>query len=311
MTTVQLEYIIALDTHRNFVKAAEHCFVTQPTLSMQVQKLEEELGVELFDRSRQPIVPTELGIEIIEQARVALQETNRIKEIISDRKGEVSGVLRLGIIPTLAPYLLPLFLGGFLEKYKKVTLSVFELTTEQIINGLNNETIDCGILATPLKEAKIKEFPLFYEPFVAYVSKKSSLFGNTTLRAEEIEPEEVWVLTEGHCMRSQVLNICSDRSRASAAFNLDYQTGSLETLKRMVETNRGFTILPELATLDFSARQRGMVRYFRSPEPVREISMVVRRNHVKKKLLTLLSTEIMEVVPEKMMKKEKKVVMDI
>jgi LysR family hydrogen peroxide-inducible transcriptional activator len=150
MTIVQLEYAVAVDTYRSFVLAAEKCFVTQPTLSMQIQKLEEQLEVKLFDRSRQPVIPTEIGIEIIEQARILLQESYKIKEIIEERKGELAGELKIGVIPTIAPYLLPQVIGGFMEKYPKVKLIISELTTESIIQQLKVNLLDCGILATQL-----------------------------------------------------------------------------------------------------------------------------------------------------------------
>src|ERR1700710_2799563 len=171
MTLVQLEYIVAVDTYRSFVLAAERCFVTQPTLSMQVQKLEDTLGVKLFDRSKQPVSPTEIGIEIIAQARTLLAESEKIREIITDRQKELSGELKVGIIPTIAPYILPKILGGFVQKYPQVKLIVWEQTTESIIQQLKNGTIDCGILSTPLHENTLKEIPVFYENFVAYVSK--------------------------------------------------------------------------------------------------------------------------------------------
>src|ERR1700761_8672651 len=175
MTLVQFEYAVAVDTYRSFVLAAEKCFVPQPTLSMQVQKLEDTLGVKIFDRSKQPVTPTEIGVEIIAQARVLLSESEKIKEIISDRQRELSGELKIGIIPTVAPYILPKILRGFIEKYPQVKLIVSEQTTEQIIQQLKLGMIDCGILSTPLKESGLTEIPVFYENFVAYVSKNSKL----------------------------------------------------------------------------------------------------------------------------------------
>lgn len=181
MTITQLEYIVAVDTYRSFVAAADKCFVTQPTLSMQVQKLEDTLGVKIFDRSKQPVTPTEIGIEIITQARIMLSESEKIKEIITDRQKELSGELKVGIIPTIAPYILPKILHGFIEKYPQVKLIVWEQTTEQIIAQLKLGVIDCGILSTPLHESTLTEVPVFYENFVAYVSKNSKLSKKKTL----------------------------------------------------------------------------------------------------------------------------------
>src|ERR1700733_11660793 len=202
MTITQLEYVVAIDTYRSFVSAADKCFVTQPTLSMQIQKLEDTLGVKIFDRSKQPVIPTEIGSEIIAQARVMLSEAEKIKEIISDRQRELSGELKVGIIPTIAPYILPKILHGFIEKYPAVKLIVWEQTTETIIQQLKLGMIDCGILSTPLHENNLTELPVFYENFVAYVSKNSTLSKKKTISPDDIDMEEIWILNEGHCMRA-------------------------------------------------------------------------------------------------------------
>ncbi|HMU73851.1 MAG TPA: LysR substrate-binding domain-containing protein, partial [Ferruginibacter sp.] len=199
MTFTQLEYIVAVDNCRHFAKAASQCFITQPTLSMQVQKLEDELGLKIFDRSKQPVMPTEAGAVILEQARKILAEKNMIGEIVQQKKGVVTGLLKVGIIPTLAPYLLPLFIQQFIKKYPLVKLSVTELTTEHIIQKLKEGKIDVGILVTPLDEPGIREHPLFYEELVAYVSKKDKAFRKTYVLAQDIDPNHLWLLEEGHC----------------------------------------------------------------------------------------------------------------
>ena len=219
MTITQLEYIVAVDTYRSFVMAAEKCFVTQPTLSMQVQKLEDTLGVKIFDRSKQPVTPTEIGVEIIDQARIMLAESEKIKEIITDRQKELSGELKVGIIPTISPYILPKIISGFIHKYPQVKLIVWEQTTEEIIQQLKLGTLDCGILSTPLRETALTEIPVFYENFVAYVSKNSKLSKKKNISPDDIDMEEIWVLNEGHCMREQVLNICQ-RRRATKGFKV-------------------------------------------------------------------------------------------
>lgn len=309
MTLFQLEYIVAVDTYRSFITAAQKCFVTQPTLSMQVQKLEETLGVKLFDRSKQPIVPTDIGVEIINQARIALAENQKIKEIVSDRKKELSGELKIGIIPTVSPYLLPKIINGFIEKYPQVKLIVWEKTTEEIIQQLKLGIIDCGVLSTPLHENKLVEIPVFYENFVAYVSKNSSLFKKKSILPEDVNLEEVWILNEGHCMRDQVLNICQRKSSTKGFQHFEYNTGSVETLKRMVEQNNGATILPELALEDMPEKQLDKVRYFKSPEPAREISIVIPKNFLKRKMIDALKNEILEFVPKRMRNKKKKEIM--
>lgn len=310
MTIVQLEYLVAVDTYRSFVAAAEKCFVTQPTLSMQIQKLEETLGVKLFDRSKQPVTPTEIGIDIISQARVLLAEAEKIKELISDRQKELSGELKVGIIPTVSPYILPKILSGFIQKYPQVKLIVWEQTTEQIIQQLKLGMIDCGILSTPLHENSLTEIPVFYENFVAYASKHSKLYKKKSITPDDIDMEEIWVLNEGHCMREQVLNICQRRKSTQGFQHFEYNTGSVETLKRMVDQNNGATILPELALADLSDKQLDRVRYFKSPEPAREVSIVIPRNHLKRRMINALKIEIMEFVPKRMKHKKKKDVME-
>ncbi|SHN37740.1 hydrogen peroxide-inducible genes activator [Mucilaginibacter sp. OK098] len=311
MTITQLEYIVAVDTYRSFVAAAEKCFVTQPTLSMQVQKLEDTLGVKLFDRSKQPVTPTEIGIEIITQARILLAESEKIKEIISDRQKELSGELKVGIIPTIAPYILPKILHGFIEKYPQVKLIVWEQTTEQIIEQLKLGMIDCGILSTPLHESNLTELPVFYENFVAYVSKNSKLSKKKSIVPDDIDMEEIWILNEGHCMREQVLNICQRRKATQGFKHFEYNTGSVETLKRMVDQNNGATILPELALSDLNEKQLDKVRYFKSPEPAREVSIVIQRNFLKRRMIEALKNEILEFLPKRMKSKKKKEVMEI
>jgi|EP01037_Dinobryon_pediforme_P007495 LysR family hydrogen peroxide-inducible transcriptional activator len=311
MTITQLEYIVAVDTYRSFVMAAEKCFVTQPTLSMQVQKLEDTLGVKLFDRSKQPVTPTEIGNEIIAQARILLSESEKIKEIITDRKKDLSGELKVGIIPTVAPYILPKILHGFIEKYPDVKLVVWEQTTEQIVNGLKLGMIDCGILSTPLHENNLVELPVFYENFVAYVSKNSKLSKKKNISPDDIDMEEIWILNEGHCMREQVLNICQRRRSTQGFKHFEYNTGSVETLKRMVDQNEGATILPELALADLTDKQLDKVRYFKSPEPVREVSIVIQRNFLKRRMIEALKNEILDFLPKRMKSKKKKDIIDI
>ncbi len=311
MTIVQLEYIVAVDTYRSFVAAAEKCFVTQPTLSMQIQKLEDTLGVKLFDRSKQPVTPTEIGIDIIAQARVLLAESEKIKEIITDRQKELSGELKVGIIPTISPYILPKILSGFVAKYPQVKLIVWEQTTENIIQQLKLGTIDCGILSTPLHENALLEIPVFYENFVAYTSKSSKLYKKKSINPDDIDMEEIWVLNEGHCMREQVLNICQRRKATQGFKHFEYNTGSVETLKRMVDQNNGATILPELALSDLSDKQMDRVRYFKTPEPAREVSIVIQKNYLKRRMIDALKAEILEFVPKRMRSKKKKEVMEI
>lgn len=306
MSLIQFEYIVAVDTYRSFVVAAEKCFVTQPTLSMQIQKLESTLGVKLFNRTRQPILPTEVGNDVIAQARVLLAEHQKIKEIVGSHNKELMGELKIGIIPTVAPYILPKIITQFMERYPQVKLVIWEETTEQIIQHLKLGMIDCGVLSTPLLEPQLMETPLFYENFVAYVSKSSDLAKIRTLHPDDINIDELWILNEGHCMRDQVLNICQRRKSTVGFKHYDYNTGSIETLRRMVDENNGATILPEFALNELTKSQKDKVRYFKSPHPAREISIVTNKQFVKRRLIETLKTEILEFIPEHMKDKKKR-----
>ncbi|WP_423148728.1 LysR substrate-binding domain-containing protein [Rubrolithibacter danxiaensis] len=310
MTLVQLEYIVAVDTYRSFIAAAEKCFVTQPTLSMQIQKLEDTLGVKIFDRSKQPVIPTEIGVDIIEQARTILAEASKLNEIISDHKSELAGELKIGVIPTVAPYLLPKIIVAFTEKYPRLQLLIWEYTTDQIIQNLKSGLLDCGILSTPIEDKSLKERPLFYESFVTYISASSSLSEKKTVTNEDLNPDQLWLLNEGHCMRNQVMNICQ-KKRLSQTRQLQYNTGSIETLKRMVDLDNGITILPELSLSELSSEQSERVREFESPVPVREISIVTHRNFVKKSSIAALENEIMKIIPDKMKTRKEKKVMEV
>ncbi len=300
MTLQQLEYIVAVYKEKSFSKAADKCFVTQPTLSMQIQKLEEVLGVVIFDRSKQPVVATSLGREIIAIAQDVLKDTQRIREMVEDAKGQVSGDLRIGIIPTVAPYLVPMFLTDFLAQYPKVNLILEEMPTDDIVRDLKIDLLDAGILVTPLSDLNIKETPLYYEPFVAYVSPTSGMYAQDLLSPKDMDLSEIWLLNEGHCMQSQVINLCYERKKRRLVPNFEYRAGSIETLRKMVELNEGATLLPELALKDLQENQKKMVRRFETPEPVREVSMVTHRNYVKKGLLNALLGCIKAHIPQDM-----------
>lgn len=298
MTNTQLEYIVALDTYRHFGLAAEKCFVTQPTLSMQIQKLEEELGVKIFDRTKQPVIPTDIGMKIILQARIVLREAKLIKQIINEQKDIMAGDIRLGIIPTLAPYLLPSLFKNMREKYPQVNLHIKEIITEGVLLELKNNKLDCGLVVTPLNESSIHEDVLFYEDLYVYVSAKNALFGKKSIRTTEIDPNQLWLPEEGHCFRSQILNLCELKDNAD--FHFKYETGNIETLKRMVDKSDGITILPQLAIMEFGKTEMKRVKQFASPVPAREISLVTHRNHIKTKLIQILKEEILKFLPKPM-----------
>ena len=306
MNLQQLEYIIAVDNLRHFDKAAKHCFVTQPTLSMMIQKLEEELNIKIFDRSKQPVTPTESGVIAIAQTKIILQESKKMKEVIDEFKGEIKGELKIGIIPTVAPYLLPLFLNKFLKKYPLLKIKITELTTELIIEKLKHHHIDIGILATPLNNIALNETPLYYEQFVVYASKEEKLLKKKFLLSSDINTNHLWLLEEGHCLRSQILNLCELRKKELETSNLDYQAGSIDTLKKMVDMNSGITILPELAIKDLTAAERKKTRHFKPPVPVREISIVTYHHFVKKRIVEVLKDEIINAIPNEMLSLKRK-----
>ena len=301
MTLQQLEYIIALDEHRHYVTAAEHCFVSQPNLTMQVKKLEEEIGVRIFNRDKLPLQPTEIGKEIIRRARQILREARQLKDFVNHEKESMEGEFVIGIIPTLAPYLLPKFLPLFLKENPNVHLKIQELQTSQIISQLEKGIIDIGFLVTPLKEPSIKEIPVFYEPFLLYLPKNHHFLNKELLLAEELDPSEVMILDEGHCFREQALSICKNANDASR-IGFDYKSGSIEALKNLVKNGVGYTLVPELSVID--ELDSGHVKRFSYPEPVREVSIVVHNSYIKQSMIQRLKSTIEQVVPERLLTKQ-------
>lgn len=298
MNIQQLEYILAVDTYRHFATAANRCNVTQPTLSMMIRKLEEELGVMIFDRGRQPVEPTTEGKEVILRARQIMADVNQLKEFAKGLKHEVAGEIRIAVIPTLAPYLLPLFLPAFVERHPGLRVKISELVTHDIIAALKNGETDIGLLATPLHDPKLIEHPVFYEEFFAYVAADEKASKKKYVLPKDIDLSKLWLLEEGHCFRNQVFNLCELKMKDVASDRLHYQAGSLETLKNLVDHNKGITILPLLATRDLTKAQRKKIRTFAPPKPVREISLVVNSNFSRKSILQALQSAIAKCVPE-------------
>lgn len=311
MNLSQLEYIVAIDNHRHFVTAAEKCFVTQATLSMMIKKLEEELKLKIFDRSRQPVQPTSEGCEIILRARLILAEVNRLKSYANELEGEMSGELHLGIIPTLAPYLLPLFLRSFSKKFPDVKLFIKELVTPEIVKNLKTGDLDIGLLATPLHETHLTEHALFYEEFFVYASGSEKLPKKKYLLPGELDPSHLWLLEEGHCLRNQVINLCELKKPDTASNMIHYEAGSIETLINLVDRNDGITIVPYLATLLLKSARKTNLREFSNPKPSREISLVTVKSFPRTKLLNHLKAEIMALVPPNLLKADKKTVTEI
>lgn len=294
MTLQQLKYVVALDTHRHFVKASESCHVAQSTLTLQVKKLEEQISVVLFDRSSQPLEPTPMGELFITKARRILREVDELKNIVNDDRNQMQGDFKLGIIPTLAPNLLPLFIADFIAQHPNTTLVIEELQSEEIIEKLENKQLDIGILATPLHEPNLREEPVFYEPFLIFTDADNELLQREVIGVNQLKPKGLWILRQGHCFRNQTLNICefdvSEQHR-----NLVMEGGSIETLKKMVRKVSGYTLIPELS---FDPVQDAThVVHFSNPQPVREISIVVHRHFTKEKLIGELRKSIVAHTP--------------
>ena len=289
MTLTQLQYTIAVAEEGNFTQAAEKCFVTQPTLSMQVQKLEDELGIKLFNRNTKPITLTTIGEKIIDQAKMILKEANRMEDIVSTEKGFVGGNFRLGIIPTVMPTLLPMFLNTLIKKFPKVNLKIEELNTAAIIEELKNGKLDAGIAATPLDDVKIIEKPLYYEPFVGYIPEPHPLSKLKTLALSDLEKMDVLVLEDGHCFRDHVLKICQTPN-FSHTFNLN--SGSFETLIHLANDGLCMTLLPYLQTRNLTPQNAKNLRSFESPEPAREISLIYSKSQLKLPIIESLSATI-------------------
>ena len=305
VTLTQLEYIIAVDTYRHFGRAAEACSITQPTLSMQIKKLEEDLETTIFDRSIQPLIPTDVGRRIIDQAKVVVNEAEEVMNIIKDHKNQVSGQLRIGIIPTLAPYLLPLFIGKYKKKYPNIQIKIVEQTTENIVLNLNKDLIDVGILVTPLKEEKIIEKPVFYEEMLIYVNPENKLFNQKVITPKDIATPEIWLLSDGHCFRDQVINLCSFMGNINSQLPFHYEAGSLETLMNIIDQEGGITLIPELAKFSMSEKRLKNVRTFTTFKPLREVSLVYSRLFSKHKLINLMWREIIEDLPQELHNKQR------
>lgn len=295
MTLQQLKYILALDKHRHFVKAAESCHVAQPTLTLQVKKLEEEVGMVLFDRSTQPLKPTPFGESFIQKASRVLGEMEELKTLVKQDRNQMVGEFRVGVIPTLAPSLLPLFISDFMESHPTTRLIIEELQSHRIMEQLENKQLDMGLMATPLHESNLREIPLFYEPFLIFTDQKNPLLKEYTVNSSQLKPEGLWILKQGHCFRNQTLNICefdvSEQHR-----NLVMEGGTIETLKEMVRKVSGYTLIPELSY--HSKNDQHNVRYFDEPQPVREVSIVVHKHFTKEKLITEMRKSILANTPE-------------
>lgn len=295
MTITQLHYVLAIAEQQNFTLAAEKCFVTQPTMSMQVQKLEDELGVLIFDRSKKPIALTEVGKKIIHQARKIVNEASRIKDVVDQEKGFVGGEFKLGIIPTVMPTLLPMFLKNFIIKYPKVNLKIEELNTFQIIKKIREGHLDAAIAVTPLDEEQLKERVLYYEPFVGYLPETHRLAQKTKIEIEDLDLNDLLLLEDGHCFRNGVVNLCHSTCQRNEK-NIQLESGSFETLIKLSNESLGMTLLPFLHTLDIKESEKKNLRFFVEPPPARSVSLIYHQTELKMQIIEALQEVISGVV---------------
>lgn len=295
MTITQLTYVLAVAEQQNFTKAAEKCFVTQPTLSMQIQKLEEQLDILIFDRSKKPIELTDVGRKIVNQARNIVNESHRIKDIVDQQKGFIGGEFKLGIIPTVMPTLLPMFLKTFVKRFPKVKLKIEELTTEEIIARINDGHLDAAIAATPLKNETISERVLYYEPFVGYIPEGHRLAEKKRIEVSDLDINDMLLLEDGHCFRDGVINLCKAfKDHTDDVFQLE--SGSIETLIKLSNEGLGMTLLPYLHTLDINDKTKENLHHFNEPSPAREVSIIYHKSELKMQIIEALQDVISGII---------------
>jgi LysR family hydrogen peroxide-inducible transcriptional activator len=284
----------AVAEYGNFTVAADKSFVTQPTLSMQVKKLEEELGVKIFNRATKPIVLTDIGKKILEQAKRITEEATRMQDIVSTEKGFIGGEFKLGIIPTVMPTLLPMFLNTFIKKYPKVDLKIEELTTQNITKMLEEGHLDAGIAATPLGLDSILELPLYHEPFVGYIPEGNPFHTMEQIEIEDLTMTDLLVLEDGHCFRNHVLNLCQMNQIESNPFDL--KSGSFETLINLADEGLGMTLLPFLHANSLTDNKKKNLRFFPEPAPAREVSLIHSKIKLKLPIINALRSTVISII---------------
>ena len=300
MTLQQLEYIVAVYRTRHFVKAAEACGVTQPTLSAMIQKLEAELDVKLFERSSQQVMPTAIGKVVVEQAWKVLNRARKLKDIVAEEKKSLTGTFRLGILPTIAPYLLPRFFPRLMRENSSLEIRVVEMKTADIRRAIDRGEIDAAVMVDTGDLDDYALTTLFYEQFLAYVSPSDQLSAKKSIKTSDLSNELLWLLDEGHCFRDQLVKYC--QLKAAKTSQSAYSLGSIETFMRIVENGQGVTFIPELATMQLTPTQKELVRPFAIPIPTREVVMATSKSFVRQSLLDMIVGQIRKSVPEKMLK---------
>lgn len=308
LTIAQLKYALSLEKTGSLTRAAEACFITQPAMSMQLKKLEDELGIQLFDRNKQPIKATPAGEEVLNYARQIIGSLTQLEDSLLHYKDNIEGRLRIGIIPTLAPYLLPYFIGSFTKKYSKLQVSIVELKTQQIIDQLQSNDLDVGILVTPIKEPYIKAMPLFYETFLAYLNiDNKTLLNKKYIEADNLLDYKIWLLEEGNCFRTQTINLCGLAQTNHRTGKFEYESGNIETLIQLVEKEGGVTLIPQLRSLQFNAKQQKNCKPIGKENTfVREVSIVYHLQFYKKTLTKKLFDEITHQLPDEIKQQKEK-----
>jgi LysR family hydrogen peroxide-inducible transcriptional activator len=294
MTLIQLEYVLAVAEYKNFTLAADRCFVTQPTLSMQIQKLEKELEIEIFDRSSHPIKLTQIGEKVVSQAKIILKESHKMSQLVLEERGLVEGDFTIGVIPTILPTLVPLFYKSFQKVHPNTNLIIKEMQTDEILVALQQGTLDFGIVVTPLHEEQIVENVLYYEPMVTYIPPSHPLHSKKIITREDLEIDDILLLKEGHCFRNNVLNFCDSSKLKSQPIKLD--SGNLDTLVKLANEGYGMTFLPALQAEDLPKEFQKNVRFFEDPVPTREVSLVYHQSNLRKSFETSLIKTIQSVL---------------
>lgn len=311
MTLTQLRYVVAVDKYRHFATAAEKSYVTQPTLSMQIHKLEDELGITIFDRSKSPVVPTAMGEMIIEQAKIILKESRQLTDIANFKENELSGTFKVGIIPTIAPYLVPLFLRSFIKQNPNVDLVIEEILTNDLLEKMSNDQLDAGIIATPTDQSYIYTEDLFVEPLLGYLSHSHPLNEKKKLTVDDLDRSNIWLLDEGHCFRDQAVKLCKDGKNVNQNRAIEFKSGNLETLKRLVEQNFGMTLLPWTAIQDMDGTSNNaVIKTFEDPVPSRKIRLIYGRKHLKQTIIKAFKESICNSIPKELQSTDKKVLIE-
>jgi LysR family transcriptional regulator, hydrogen peroxide-inducible genes activator len=312
-TLQQLKYLLAVDEHRHFSRAAQACHVSQPSLSQQIREAEDVLGLTVFHRRKGNVIPTDKGLAILSQARIIIRELERLSHLAKQEKNELHGNYNLAVIPTIAPYVIPLFLKDFSDHYGKVNLKISEMKTDEILLALKNDAIDAGLLVTPLREKGVQEKVLFYEPLYLFINEEHALSKKNQIHEKDIDGKELWLLSEGHCFRDQMINICTQKGQNDIFKNVEFESGDFETLIQLVKKNGGYTILPYLAKELLMNKQSHLVKAFASPQPVREVSLVAAKNPLKQDIFAVVEQVIKRNLPKELsqVKKEKSEVIPI